>query len=246
VSFPDASLPPVATDHDGRFISYELEPGEIELTLSHPDYGSRACGTSISKTPSGEVEIACRMAPLPMAGSLRANVRDAYGAPLAGVQLQLSGPSTQTVTSDPAGTAQATDLAPGEYTARVASDAYLARLTRFMVEPRRATRLDLALVPRPKKSGVVRNANELRAAKLRFEANSAELGPEAALAVAEVADLLLTEPALRVRIQADGGESLALGRALAIKQRLVDAGVPDGRVEVAPEPGKAVTLTVLP
>jgi hypothetical protein len=49
-----------------------------------------------------------------------------------------------------------------------------------------------------------------------------------------------------VRVQGDGGASLALGRALAIKQRLTDTGVPDTRIEVLSEPAKSVTLTAVP
>jgi hypothetical protein len=40
--------------------------------------------------------------------------------------------------------------------------------------------------------------------------------------------------------------TLALARAFAIKQRLIDSGIADTRLEVATENAKEVTLTIIP
>jgi outer membrane protein OmpA-like peptidoglycan-associated protein len=122
----------------------------------------------------------------------------------------------------------------------------LVRVASFSIERRQQTRMEIALLRKPAKSSVELKGKEIRAAKLKFAKGSVELSADAAQAVAELADLLLREPSLRrLRIQADGGEGLALTRALAIKQRLVESGVPDIRLEAATESGSRVTLTWL-
>jgi outer membrane protein OmpA-like peptidoglycan-associated protein len=148
------------------------------------------------------------------------------------------------VATGPAGDFAATQLAPGEYTLKIESDAHLLRIARFTVTARQQTQVAVALLPRPAKSSVERRGNELRVRGLGFASGSAELAPGGAQAVAEVADLLLREPSMRrLRIQADGGDGLAFSRALAIKQRLLDAGVPEARLDAVTEPGSKVSLT---
>jgi hypothetical protein len=242
VSFAGMELSPVATDAGGAFTSYELDPGEVELELSHPDYEARRCATVVPAA-GGQVPVSCSMAPLPSTGSAKGSVRDVYGAVIAGVRVHITGPSTQTTASDVVGEFTVDNLPAGDYVARAESGSHLTRAFRFSVLARQQTRLDLALVPRPAKPGAVLAGVEIRAPALRFVAGSSELDADGARAVAEVADLLLREPTRRVRIAGDGGEGLALGRALAIKQRLIDAGVLDTRIEIATEPAKQVTLT---
>jgi outer membrane protein OmpA-like peptidoglycan-associated protein len=245
VRVANTNLSPVATDQGGHFTSYELDPGEFELELSHPDYEPRRCASMIGAT-GGEAAVLCTLSALPMVGSLKATVRDQFGASVSGARVQIAGPSPAVAASDMAGELVANDLQPGEYTARVESEAHLVRVARFSIERRQQTRMEIALSSKPAKPGVALKGKEIRAAKLKFAKDSAELSPDAAQAVAELADLLLREPSLRrLRIQADGGEGLALTRALAIKQRLVESGVPDIRLEAATESGKTVTLTWL-
>jgi outer membrane protein OmpA-like peptidoglycan-associated protein len=173
-------------------------------------------------------------------------VRDQYGAAVGGARVLLTGNTTQSAATDANGIAQLEGLSAGEYTARIENDAYLMRVVRLNVTSREQTTLELSLTQRPPRGGIERKGQEIRVDALRFKAGSVELEPAAALGVAQLADLLLRDPTIqRVRIQGDGGESLALGRALAVKQRLVDAGVPDTRIEAAPEAAAKTTVTVL-
>ena len=148
--------------------------------------------------------------------------------------------------TDAAGDLIAIALMPGEYKVRIESDTHLARAVRLSIGGRQQTQLEVTVLRKPVVPNVVRAGNVIRADKLRFEGASAELGPEGVQSVAELADLLLRDASLRrIRIQADGSETLALTRALTIKQQLVDAGVPDTRLEAVAQPGSAVTITVV-
>jgi outer membrane protein OmpA-like peptidoglycan-associated protein len=47
VRYPDHDVSPQLTSAEGRFTSYEFEPGEVVLEVSHPDYESARCSASI-------------------------------------------------------------------------------------------------------------------------------------------------------------------------------------------------------
>ena len=240
-----SELPPTASDGGGRFSSYPLDAGNVELELSHPDYQPGRC-SAVLPAGGGDAEAVCALAPLPGTGSVKLSVRDQFGATVGGARVVLVGASTQSVAADANGVALMEGLAEGEYSARVENDAYLMRVVRLSVARRQQTSTEIALVQRPGRRGLERKGQEIRLAALKFEGGSVELGPAAAQAVAELADLMLRDPNLRIRIQGDGGESLALGRALAVKQRLIDAGVADSRVEAATEAAGKPSITALP
>lgn len=245
VRIANSSLTPLATDETGHFTSYELDPGEYELELSHADFEPRRCASMIPPQ-GGEAAVLCTLSALPSTGSLKGSIRDQFGASVAGARVQIVGPTTQTAVSDAAGEFAATELVAGDYTARAESEQHLVHITRFSIERRQQSRIEIAVLSKPAKPGIQVKGKEIKAAKLKFAKDSTELSPDAAQTVAEIADYLLREPALRrVRIQGDGGDALALTRALAIKQRLIEAGVPDARLEAATEPGPRVAITIL-
>jgi outer membrane protein OmpA-like peptidoglycan-associated protein len=236
----------LASDATGRFVVPGLPPGEVEVELSHPEYESRRCATSVPVS-GGEVVLTCTMTALPTGGSLRMTLRDQFGAAVPNASVQVSGPSIATAISNAAGELLVTNLVPGDYGARIESAAHFVHLLRFSVEKRQQTVMEVALIRKPVVSDVQVQGQEIRLSKLKFEKDSAALAPDAAESLAELADYMLRDPAThRVRIQGDGGDTLALTRALAIKQRLVDAGVPDARIEAVAEPAKKVTITVVP
>jgi outer membrane protein OmpA-like peptidoglycan-associated protein len=236
---------PLATDLNGRFVVSEVSPGEVEIELSQPEYEPRRCATTIPPA-GGEVALSCTMTALPTAGSVRMTLRDQFGAAVAGARVQITGPSPLASVSDAAGELLAIGIVPGDYTARIEGDTHFIRLLRFSVEKRQQTLLEVALLRKPTVSDVQVKGTELRISKLTFEKDSAQLSPDAAGSLAELADFMLRDPMMRrVRIQGDGGETLALTRALTIKQRLVDAGVPDARLEAVAEPAKKLTITIV-
>lgn len=243
VRFVGRELSPVATDSRGAFISYELEPGSVALELSHPDYEPGRCSAAIPEE-GGDVGVACTLQALPQTGSLALTVRDLLGSGLAGARVQLTGPTSVPMTTDPSGQARATDLAAGDYTARIDTYTHLVRFVRVTVSPRQETRAEAVMIARPAKSAVTQRGQDLKVSGLAFADGTAELTPASLSVLAELADFLLRDSlGRRVRITGDGGESLALSRALAIKQALVDAGVPDGRLDVATAAAPKPTIT---
>jgi outer membrane protein OmpA-like peptidoglycan-associated protein len=130
---------------------------------------------------------------------------------------------------------------------RIESDGHLVKLGTFTISPRQTTQLELALMPKPAKAGVVVRGTNIAAPAVKFAGDSTDLDAPASAQLAEVADLLLRSPDIRrVRIEGSGDDALALTRALMIKQRLVDLGVEETRLEATGGSGGArVKLTVV-
>ncbi len=52
IAYPGRDLTSQVTSVDGRFVSYELEPGDVQLEVSHPDYESGKCSATIPAVAS--------------------------------------------------------------------------------------------------------------------------------------------------------------------------------------------------
>ena len=246
VAIARSEFTPVATNIAGRFSTYELPPGEVTLELTHPEYHPGTCSGVIPEA-GGEVNVACSMNELPTAGSLTASVNDAFGGPLAGARVLVSGASSATGATDADGEARIADLPAGEYQARVEAEGYLTRGARFTVQKRTTSALQLALVARPAKASIAVKGTSVTAKALKFAPGTTVLAPGGSIVLAELADHLLRNPGSgRLRVQCDGDEGLALTRALVIKQGLLDLGVLESQVDAVAEPAKATTLTLVP
>jgi hypothetical protein len=238
-------LTPQASATDGSFLSYALAPGQINLTVSHPDYEPGSCSALIPET-GGDVPVECTLVALPKTGTLRGRVIDAYGAPVAGARLQLTGPSSPDVIADSAGMFESAGLPEGTYRVRVESNAHLLKLGSFTIVPRQTTQLELSVMARPAKASVSVRGGAISAPLVKFAGDATELDAPASAQLAEVADLLLRSPELRrVRIEGSGDDALALTRALMIKQRLVDLGVDETRLDATGGSGGARVKLVL-
>jgi len=85
VRYPDHELSPQLTGAEGRFISYELEPGEVVLEITHPDYDSARC--------TAQVVVSSLPAPAPSAGASGASSTTQAAAAQSGTAPAVSGPA---------------------------------------------------------------------------------------------------------------------------------------------------------
>lgn len=245
VRFVGQGLDPQLADAAGRFTSPAFDPGEIPLEVTHPEYGPAPCTATIPAS-GGDVDARCVLAPLPPFGRIEGRVVDLFGGPVAGARVQFVGSAAPELTSDATGAFARGDLAPGVYTLRIESSAHLVRVVRVDVVERHTAHAFATLLARPRTPGVEVKGGQVRASGLVFQGDATDLSPTAALAVAELADLLLRDPSLVfVRIQGDGSGGRALARAVTVKQRLVDAGVSDARLDASTEPAKRLTITIV-
>lgn len=236
------------TEPDGHFTTHALAPGEYTLELAHADHEPARCTTRVADT-GGDVDVRCELVARPKHADLEVRVVDAFGAPVAGAVVVLSGAAEATFTTDPNGHAARAAIPTGAYQVRADARGYLTRAWSVAVEPERATRIALVLLPRPSTAGVHVRGRRIVAPALRFADEATALAPEAQVAVAELVDLLHHTPEIaHVRISVGGEEPLSLARARAVRDALVAAGVSEQRVEAAAGPGATgqVEIAILP
>lgn len=245
IAFPGRDLTALVAGDDGRFVTYRLDPGEVQLAISHPDYNDGTCTATIpdERPEEGEleVEVRCELVALPRVGSINGRVVSADGTGIMGAQVQLSGAAQRTVSSGPDGSFVAADLPPGTYEVRVDAENYLIKMDRVEVAPREQATPTITLVERPRNALVrVRRRDIQIRRKINFATNSAEILPSSEPLMMEIADVLIRNPQLtRIEIQGHTDNrgsrarnmELSQQRAEAVRDWLVRHGVAASRLE---------------
>lgn len=273
VTFVGKPVSALSSALDGSFVSEPFEPGDIQISVSHPDYEPGSCAGTIPPG-GGDVAVRCVVVARPKVGRLSGRISDMAGAAVAGARVALlfkgataatpsapapSGaapaptppPATGTgalLSTDGSGRFDAANLQPGEYELRVEATGYFIRISHASVVADSSSLLELPLTRKPATPSIMLRADNLvEAPTIVWQGESTELGSGAQTAVAELAELLLTRADLRVRIQGYGSDLVALPRALAVKRRLVDAGVDESRIEAIGGSGQTrVRILLLP
>lgn len=239
VTYAGRELTRQSTGSDGRFTSYELEPGEVVIELSHPEYEAGRCSATVAEA-GGDVEVRCELTALPRVGSVRGTVRSDTGSAVGGAQVQVTGPQTFSVVTDPSGQFIRNDLPPGTYSARVDAEGFLINQETFEVRPREAAQPEIVIITRPRRSLVSLRAREIIIRRqVNFATNMAEILPDSTPLLSEIADVLLRNPDIRrVEIQghtdSNGDDAhnmdLSQRRADAVREWLIGAGVEASRL----------------
>jgi OmpA-OmpF porin, OOP family len=83
VRYPGRELTAQLSGDDGRFTSYELDPGEVSFEISHPDYEARTCSVTVV-APEVQPKAAAQPAPAPSSGlsPVAADAADGGAAPV--------------------------------------------------------------------------------------------------------------------------------------------------------------------
>ncbi len=234
IAIAGRELSALTTDADGRFVTYDLPPGELRFAITHPDYRDGECvATTGADGAAGETR--CTLTALPKLGRIEGRVVDMWGAPLAGARVMLSGPGAFSASTDNAGHFTQADVTAGDYTARVVSETHHIKVAQVRVTARQTATLDITVAQLPAQSSIVLKPTEIQVkGNVRFARGTETIDAKASLQLAELADALLRNESLRVRIEgyfdAGSDEMQGLTRALAIRQRLIDAGVSPERL----------------
>ena len=229
----------LVTDADGKFESYDLDPGSYTLGLSALDYKD---GTCQAELPEGEAGVAvrCELEALPGQGGVKGTVTTPEGTPVVNASVELRGKDTRTVHTDASGAFSATDLPTGSYEARAEAPDYLMKATPFEVVPRQQASVALVLVPVPKQRLTELQTKNINIKKqVQFVPDSAEISEKSTALLAEIADLLIRNPQVTsVEVQghtddvgsAEYNQELSQSRAEAVRSWLVSAGVEASRL----------------
>jgi OOP family OmpA-OmpF porin len=237
IGFPGREFSTLLTGADGNFISCAFPPGQVQLEVEADGYEPGNCAATI-QPEGGDVALVCALAALPRVGSANLQVLDANGAPLAGVNVVVTGGFGGI--TDVEGRLRLKDLKPGDLSARIEHPGYLVSVTPFSVRVREESSVSIQLLPVPKTASV-----KLQGAKITvkgtifFAPNTAVIEGRSTPLLTEIANLLIQHPELlQVEVQGHtddtGSEarnaSLSEERASAVKDWLGKAGVERDRL----------------
>ncbi|HJK90083.1 MAG TPA: OmpA family protein [Polyangiaceae bacterium LLY-WYZ-15_(1-7)] len=248
IRFPGRDLTALVAGDDGRFTTYRMEPGEVQMALSHPDYNDGTCVATIPEPSEDEgegddaasdeegegegdedlieVQVRCELVALPRVGSIRGTVVSGDdGSNVAGASITVTGPGNGNATSVVDGSFNIQELAPGSYQVRVDADGFLIKMETLEVQARAEATPTITLVPRPQRALVrVRTRDIQIRRKVNFATNSAEILPSSEPLLTEVADVLLrNEDIRRVEIQGHTDNRGPAARNRTLSQQRADA-----------------------
>lgn len=240
VRFPGRDFTAQSTGADGTFTTYELDPGDVQFEISHPEYNQGACAATIG-AEGGLVEVRCELNALPRLGTVRGHVVSDTDAAVVGGRVTITGPTSRDVQTDVTGNFTADGLTPGSYTARIEAEGFLIKLATFDVRPRETTNAEITVVARPRRASVTVNRREIQIRRqINFTTNSDTIDPTSFPLLAEIADVMIHNPQiLKIEIQGHtdnvGGNehnmALSQGRADAVRVWLIQNGVDASRLE---------------
>ncbi len=186
------------------------------------------------------VAMRCELTAKPRQGGVRGSVLGVDNSPVVGARVSITGPSSQELVTDSMGQFTAQQLATGSYNASVDADAFLMRIQSFEVKPAEQTALQIVLEPKPKEAAVQLTKEEVKIRKeIFFKTNSAEISEKSNALLAEIADVLLRNPQVKViEVQGhtdatgttEGNIQLSQQRAEAVRNALIASGVAETRM----------------
>ncbi|MEM7437099.1 MAG: OmpA family protein [Myxococcota bacterium] len=245
------------TDEGGRFVTYALPVGEIELEVSHPDYEPGLCLATLDAseagvTPEVKTEVQCVLTPTTLQGTLRLHVVGKKGRSIPALPVVVQGASEARILLDDSGKASA-EVDSGTYVVFVDDPAYLVALTEVEVAPRAVTEVVLQALRKPNRPRVVVRKREIvLRSQISFATGSNEILPNSEPLLLEIADTLLRDPSLElVEIQGhtdnrgnfERNMQLSENRANAVRAWLVEHGVEGARLQAK---GYGPTRPVVP
>lgn len=232
VRFLDLKLSTLLTDEQGQFTTEPLPPGAVALEISHPDFDTSRCVGNVPPQGS-DVTLMCTLTVQPVVAKVQGQVVDPAGELLGPARIILSGPKTALLMTEARGQFTLDELPVGNYVLRVESGAYFIRQMVFTVSKRDVVSVNLELTRKPLAPTISFAGDRIEAPALVYPNDSTtQLSAAALQSVAELADLLLTRPDLYVELRGYAPtEEVGRNRALLIKQKLVEAGVPDSHIQ---------------
>lgn len=232
VRFLDLKLTALATGEDGKFASEPLAPSAVAMEVSHPEYETTRCSALIP-TAGGDAPVTCTLKPKPLIGRIQGQMIESGGGPLTAARVILTGPTNSLALTDARGNFALENLTPGDFVIRVEAGGYFIRQSPLRVEGRGTTPFSAALTRKPIAPTIVFAGDSIEAPALSYATEtSTQLTAAGIAAIAEIADVMLMRPELYIQVQGFGIDpAIAMSRALSVKQRLVEAGVPESHIE---------------
>lgn len=237
VIFGNDELPRLATDEDGCFALPNIAPGTYQAEVRHPDYEAGKAVVRGSE-PASSTTIA--LAAVPRKGTFKGFITNAKDKNV-DATIEIAGEVGEPKTVQAKDGTFALELDPGSYQAVVKADGYLQQGAKVVVEKNGRTIRNFVLKRIPKKriSEIKKGKIEIKT-RIPFAYSKARLLRAAEFILDDVVDSILSNPQLKlIRIEghtdntgdAEYNQQLSEDRAAAVRDYLIDKGVPADRLD---------------
>ena len=232
------------------------KPGTCSATLTAagasppgPYYGSPGTPPGPYTPPSagtGQGSIAnvkCELESLPKVGNIQGSLIDAASSnPVAGAKVKIMDKLGRELElkADAGGAFRFENVPPGTATIRVEADGFLPSITKLEVKSQQDVKAAISLNKLPKKPNVVVRGAELKLRKkVHFAHDSANIEPDSAALIAEIASVLKKKKeiaTLEIQGHTDNtgspvyNQRLSQQRAEAVRQALIAHGIQSSRL----------------
>ena len=237
VTFPGRDLTGLYTDPDGTFLTYEMEPGKVNIMVRHDKYEAARLTVELVAEQTTAVDV--KLVPaVPPVGTLTGKITNAKGKALSAT-IKITGVEEREL-STLAGGNYTADIKPGAYDAVIRSKGYFTKLAKLTVEGGGTTRLDMIMNLKPKRALVRVTSHSITIKKkIHFATGTAEIKEDSSQILDSLVDVLLNYLNItKVEIQGhtDNRGSLASNmqlsesRANAVRDYLVRNGIKASRL----------------
>ncbi len=237
VTFKNDGLPRLATKANGCFQLNQVAAGTFEATVKHPDFEAATVQVP-SHTGGSGTTIA--LVALPRKGTFKGFITNEKDANVDATIELAADDEPQKVISTKDGTF-ALELEPGTYQAIVKADGYLQQGAKVVVEKNGRTIRTFVLKRIPKKRiSVVKKGKIAIKTRIPFAYSKARLLRAAEFILDDVVDTILSNAQLKlIRIEGhtdntgngESNQQLSEERAAAVRDYLIDKGVPADRLD---------------
>jgi outer membrane protein OmpA-like peptidoglycan-associated protein len=238
VSFEGSGIPPVATEaKDGRYETYDLTAGTIQLTASREGYKSISMEAEVK---TGEVTtLDFALEPEIKSGTISGTVINEKDKPMV-AQIVIEGPRKMNLVSAKATGAFASDAPAGPYFVKASAKGYLSKSRTFELKEKETVMAEFRLTPIPTKRVVIIQKDKIVVKKkIHFASGRTRIIVDSLATLDEVIDVLVNHSEIKkVRIEGHTDSvgrdshnlSLSQKRAEAVREYLVQQGIAASRL----------------
>lgn len=236
VIFENDGLPRLATDADGCFSLPNVAAGTYQVEVRHPDYEP---GQAVVRASNPASSATVALVAVPRKGTFKGFITNSKDQNV-DATIEIAGDVGEPATVTAKDGTFALELDPGSYQAVVKAEGYLQQGAKVVVEKNGRTIRNFVLKRIPKKriSEIKKGKIEIKT-RIPFAYSKARLLRAAEFILDDVVDVILSNPQLkRIRIEghtdntgdAEYNQQLSEDRAAAVRDYLIDKGVPADRL----------------
>jgi outer membrane protein OmpA-like peptidoglycan-associated protein len=229
--------PPVATEATGRFVSHEIEPGPVKITLNKEGFETSSASTSIDAGATKQIKVT--LVPSVREGTVRGKIMDQNGQAVPNAVVAATGANQGEAPAS--GGNYELKLKEGEYMVLADATGFYKKMHKVHVQNGKIETVDFTVRKRaqPPIAELSRGMIRLKQ-RIPFVGREAKLAPNAPAVLDAVIDVLASHPEAK-KLQIEGhtdnagddaaNQKLSDERANAVMTYLVNQGVPQDRIE---------------